>query len=564
VLIQRFYPKKQIKPREVELALTYDSNNNPIINQRSSVLKSKSQEPVARREASPKKKPEPQSPARKRLYKNTEGSLERNPLANNHNGLAKKGGYAERKTQARPVPASATVTKVSSLAKDSKISTPISTPKATSPLRSPETSPRVKPPTAIYNKIIGRTKSPSAGSSQTALPFNNNKNPIKQPEHNKTKSLGKPTVAIEQPSFGNIRNERSPNAYRTRTFENNRTPTRSTKRDNSLHDYLTEDSITPSEAEVRGKNLKLNLVEENTKQPQDKAHPPVGNLKHFRYPSFGRGGLEKETKQLSTRRTISQEAQLPEITEVNQTPFSPTDQLGAHQPTQGDFSKESSATLKTNQSVLSRSRPDRGARKEPKIAYSSLMKSLELRKNMQNPTNLSPGESKGASAYDLSQVNTNILIDPNVDFLSPTSSTNNLMGSIYSGGSIEDRNKKVVDIYERNSRWQAVKDDRIQAQASTKSKQELQECTFKPVFQKPTMSSGSGLHPKNFYTPMAARIQQTSASPERSFSKEKKAFTSYREINELKKEVNVASPVKNNQRYYSPKSRFYAVGKAEV
>jgi len=68
--------KKQIKPREVELALTYDSNNNPIINQRSSVLKSKSQEPVARREVSPKKKPEPQSPARKRLYKNTEGSLE--------------------------------------------------------------------------------------------------------------------------------------------------------------------------------------------------------------------------------------------------------------------------------------------------------------------------------------------------------------------------------------------------------------------------------------------------------------------------------------------------------
>jgi len=39
-------------------------------------LKSKSQEPVARREQSPKKKPEPQSPPRKRFYKNTEGSLE--------------------------------------------------------------------------------------------------------------------------------------------------------------------------------------------------------------------------------------------------------------------------------------------------------------------------------------------------------------------------------------------------------------------------------------------------------------------------------------------------------
>lgn len=63
--------RKSIKTREVELALTYDNNNNvrtlkknfslilllkPIIYQKSSELKSRSQEPAARRESSPKKK----------------------------------------------------------------------------------------------------------------------------------------------------------------------------------------------------------------------------------------------------------------------------------------------------------------------------------------------------------------------------------------------------------------------------------------------------------------------------------------------------------------------------
>jgi len=333
---------------------------------------------------------------------------------------------------------------------------------------------------------------------------------------------------------------------------------------------LNEDSITPSEAESKTKNFKLNLKEENIKPttaPQEKTSAPHGNLKHFRYPSFGRGGLEKELKQPSTRRNVSQEAhQLPEITEVNQTPFSPTEQIGGPhntQATQEDYSKDYTPVVKTNQSIRSEmKRLDRGARKEPKIAYSSLMKSLELRKNVQNPANPQLTIDTKPSVYDLSQVNSGLL-DPSVDFLSPSSSNNLMMQSIYSASSVDDRNKKVIDIYERNSRWLANKDDRVQEMASIKSKQELNGCTFKPAFQKPSLSTGTGYNPKNFYSPIAARLQQASQSPERSFSKEKKAFTSYREINDLKKEVNTVP--KANHRYYSPKSKFYAVvGRAEV
>jgi len=371
----------------------------------------------------------------------------------------------------------------------------------------------------------------------------------------------------------NALRQKSPSGYGNR-IDLNKTPTKSTKRSNdesskrilkdSLQDYLTEDSITPSEAELKTKNFKLNLKEENIK-PQEKTAAP-GTLKHFRYPSFGRGGLEKELKQPSTRRNVSQEAHLPEITEVNQTPLSPTELIsGPHntQATQEDQSKDYTPVVRTNQSIRSEmKRIDRGSRKEPKIAYSSLMKSLELRKNAQNPANSPLTIDTKPSVYDLSQVNSNLL-DPSVDFLSPSSSNNNLMQSIYSASSVDDRNKKVIDIYERNSRWLANKDDRIQGMASLKSKQELQDCTFKPVFQKPPASTGTGYNPKNFYTPMAARLQQASQSPERSFSKEKKAFTSYREINDLKKEINAVP--KANHRYYSPKSRFYVVvGKAEV
>jgi len=69
----------------------------------------------------------------------------------------------EKKT----IPPKSAASKVTSIVRDSKVNTPMSTPQANSPLRSPEASPRVSKP--VYAKIIGRNKSPSAGSSQTSL-----------------------------------------------------------------------------------------------------------------------------------------------------------------------------------------------------------------------------------------------------------------------------------------------------------------------------------------------------------------------------------------------------------
>ena len=331
---------------------------------------------------------------------------------------------------------------------------------------------------------------------------------------------------------------------------------------NPLHDYLTEDSIHPAEDDMKDKVLQLEVIEQNLKEIQGKCFMPPPTLKHFRYPSFGRGGLEKDGKQ-STRRATSQDgsSSSPKVSEIkakqrekskekpsNSKSFAEIKSWKQFQtaPTEGTIETETTVNisiLTVNKSKIETEKQPKAvkknaaARQEPKIAYSSLIKSLELRKNLPQANN----EEKRNPWEGKRQYNT---LNLNYDFFAEKDLTRQ---SIYSGGVVESPNKKVVDIYERNSRWLLGKDERIKHLASVKNKEEIQSCTFKP--QRRQTGSVEKLKDE-----LNLRKNNSEKSPSRNFSQDRRMLNSYKGIYQLKKGAtsNQSSP------FSSPKSKFFS------
>lgn len=332
---------------------------------------------------------------------------------------------------------------------------------------------------------------------------------------------------------------------------------------NPLHDYLTEDSINPPDDELKDKGQQLEVMEQNLKQIQGKCFLPP-NLKHFRYPSFGRGGLEKDGK-LSTRRATSQESYSPKAPDSKskekpkeQASKSFTEAKNAKPqikssntvPTEGpetDVTINNTISNTTiNKSKVETKEPGQTkkknsiARQEPKIAYSSLMKSLEMRKSLiQANTEEKKNPWEGKRQYNTLDLNHNFFAvkEP-------------LIQSIYSSGVTESPNKKVVDIYERNSRWMTGKDERIKNLASLKSKEEMQACTFKPQRRQ----TGSSEKIRDELEIQKAFSEKSRSPNPRNISQERKAVNSYKGIHQMKKGVisSQSSP------FSSPKSKFYS------
>jgi len=354
---------------------------------------------------------------------------------------------------------------------------------------------------------------------------------------------------------------------------------------NPLHDYLTEDDIHPPEDDLKDKVLQLEVIEQNLKEIQGKCFMPTPpNLKHFRYPSFGRGGLEKDGK-LSTRRATSQDANSPkaseqkikEIKEVKEKSKEPQPSKSFTEiknlrpyyqpkrfettPTEGPTETDNTINntiMNTTNNAVNKTKVEESAkvkkssttRPEPKIAYASLMKSLELRKSLQQNNQQNNTEEKrmpweGKKSYGT--------LERNYDFFGGKES---VVQSIYSHGTVESPNKRVVDIYDRNSRWLLGKDERIKNLVSVKNKEELNGCTFKPN-RRPTASSDKikdELELRKFNS-------EKSHSPNpRNVFQEKRAMNSYQGIHQIKKGVygNYSNQTSSQASpFSSPKSKFY-------
>ena len=340
------------------------------------------------------------------------------------------------------------------------------------------------------------------------------------------------------------------------TPKNARQPSKSPKAvQQRLYQFAKGDDQVKGEMPP-GKGQQLQVIEANLREIQGKnlMHPSSPKKdqspKHIRYPSFG--SLEKERRP-SSRRTISQDSQngltsqqyansldkerakltpTPKSMNKASIPLGKIEEVKENQPTQPIQPIQPTQAPKPLHDI--------------KLSHSSLMKSLNLRRN------ITGSSQEDGSTPASSRSHRAVLVNNSSDVNIP-----DLMPHTVHGGSQPNSgllNKGIVDIYQRNSQWLSSKQHKIHQSEMSKKKEEMNECTFKP-YRNIMINCESEYSQKNFNNYGIGRVssETNQAIERRSLSKEKRTVNSYGGLHNLKKEVLTPKPSSGK----SPKSGFF-------
>lgn len=376
----------------------------------------------------------------------------------------------------------------------------------------------------------------------TSTSTTNKSTELKRARANTTQNSQQPTINRSTTPNNGRQNSKSPKVTQQRQYQ-------STKED--------EVKVTGEVSPRKGQQLQV--IEANLREIQGKLyssspkhqnspkHP--NSPKHIRYPSFG--SLEKERRP-SSRRTISQDSQAG---------------LSSPQQFANSLDKERSKLTPTPKS-MNNNKPyiplgkieevketqfvQQAASSKPlhdiKLSHMSLMKSLDLRKNL-------TGASQEDSSTPVSSRSHRAVLVSNTDANIPDLMPHTVHGGSQPSSGLLNRGG-IVDIYQRNSQWLSSKQNKLRQEEMSKKKEEMKECTFKPYRNVMAMNCESEYSQKNFnnYGIGRVSVESNQGAERRSVSKEKKTLNSYGGIHNLRKEAMTPKPMGAIK---SPKSSFF-------